>query len=313
MNAKIYLKSYGWKEGEALKKGGLKKPILVRHKKDSKGLGHDGGEKDVWWEKLFDSQLKNLEVNGTNSGSYEFNSNTEAVLSEFKKQNSLYSMFVKGEGLKGTMSKIRSKANLKASNTVSEANQMDFGIERPNSSRGQKEKFKDGPLWNKVNYQLREVNGDLEGIKAKASSLETKIDSSKSFSRKKDRKKNLVDRGSKETAIKKDKKDKNDKKDRKHKKDKKDKKVKKEKKEQKEKKDRKDKKDKLHKKIKNSERKDKSKQSDKDREDSNKKKEICNSSMKENEYLAMKEKKTKRNRNSATEDDSGLKKRRRKI
>lgn len=107
MNASIYLQSFGWKEGEALKKGGLKKPILVKHKKDTKGLGHDTNDSDMWWEKLFDGQLKNLEVNNNNkNGEVSFQTNEEKVVNAFQKSISpLYKMFVKGEGLAGTVGK----------------------------------------------------------------------------------------------------------------------------------------------------------------------------------------------------------------
>lgn len=107
MNASIYLQSFGWKEGEALKKGGLKKPILVKHKKDTKGLGHDTNDSDMWWEKLFDGQLKNLEVNNNNkNGGVSFETNEEKVVDAFQKSISpLYKMFVKGEGLAGTVGK----------------------------------------------------------------------------------------------------------------------------------------------------------------------------------------------------------------
>lgn len=81
MDGKSYLKSYGWQEGEGLRKGSLKKPILVKHKRDKKGLGgavgHNDGE--AWWERLFDGQLKNLDV------STDSNSDGEIVF----KQNSV--------------------------------------------------------------------------------------------------------------------------------------------------------------------------------------------------------------------------------
>ena len=107
MDAKVYLQSFGWKEGEALQKGGLKKPILVKHKKDTKGLGHDANDSDMWWEKLFDGQLKNLEVNNDKSnGKVTFETNDEKVVDSFHKSISpLYKMFVKGEGLAGTVGK----------------------------------------------------------------------------------------------------------------------------------------------------------------------------------------------------------------
>lgn len=104
MNAKLYLQSFGWKEGEALKDGGLRKPILVRHKKDKKGLGTNDNETDVWWEKLFDSQLKNLEVDQDSSSLYSFKTNTDNVANDVRKAMSpLYRMFVKGKGLEGTI------------------------------------------------------------------------------------------------------------------------------------------------------------------------------------------------------------------
>lgn len=91
-----------------MKKGGLKKPILVKHKKDTKGLGHDSNNADMWWEKLFDGQLKNLEVNSGNStDGVSFKHNNETVLKTLNRNMSpLYRMFVKGEGLEGTVGKI---------------------------------------------------------------------------------------------------------------------------------------------------------------------------------------------------------------
>lgn len=108
MDAKIYLQSYGWKEGEALKQGGLKKPILVKHKKDTKGLGHDSNDAEAWWERLFDGQLKNLEVKNGSSGAVSFEQNSESVVKDVRKANSpLYRMFVKGTGLAGTVGKTK--------------------------------------------------------------------------------------------------------------------------------------------------------------------------------------------------------------
>lgn len=116
MNAKLYLQSFGWKEGEALKDGGLRKPILVRHKKDKKGLGTNDNETDVWWEKLFDSQLKNLEVDQDNNSLYSFRTNTDNIANDVRKAMSpLYRMFVKGKGLEGTIdNKVTQESLVKA-------------------------------------------------------------------------------------------------------------------------------------------------------------------------------------------------------
>ncbi|KAK6458882.1 uncharacterized protein RJT20DRAFT_123985 [Scheffersomyces xylosifermentans] len=105
MNASVYLKSYGWKEGEALQEGGLRKPILVKHKKDTKGLGHGTNDADMWWEKLFDGQLKSMEVSSSSSG-VTISRNEAKVEDHMRKETSaLYRMFVKGVGLQGTVGK----------------------------------------------------------------------------------------------------------------------------------------------------------------------------------------------------------------
>ncbi|PSK41453.1 hypothetical protein C7M61_001136 [Candidozyma pseudohaemuli] len=114
MDARLYLKSYGWQDGHALKNGGIKKPILVKHKKDKKGLGSDGNDADVWWERLFDGQLKTLDVNNSSKG-VSFETNAMETENHLRRSMSpLYKMFVKGEGLAGTVGKT-DNAHLKSS------------------------------------------------------------------------------------------------------------------------------------------------------------------------------------------------------
>ncbi|SCU78565.1 LAMI_0A05050g1_1 [Lachancea mirantina] len=105
MDSSGYLRSFGWQEGEALKKGGLKRPILVKYKKDRKGLGTAPGHDDseMWWERLFDGQLKNLEV-GTSGSCVTFKQNVNVTASGIcKNESPLYRWFVRGEGLRGTI------------------------------------------------------------------------------------------------------------------------------------------------------------------------------------------------------------------
>lgn len=119
MDARLYLKSYGWQDGHALKNGGIKKPILVKHKKDKKGLGSDGNDADVWWERLFDGQLKTLDVNNSSKG-VSFETNAMETENHLRRSMSpLYKMFVKGEGLAGTVGKT-DNAHLESSNIDSE-------------------------------------------------------------------------------------------------------------------------------------------------------------------------------------------------
>ncbi|CAI5032244.1 CGH_1_HP_G0103200.mRNA.1.CDS.1 [Saccharomyces cerevisiae] len=109
MDSKEYLISYGWKEGEAFREGGLKRPILVKHKRDKKGLGNapGGNDGEAWWERLFDGHLKNLDVStDSNNGSIKFTQNEAVATAVSKSSSPLYRWFVKGEGLKGTISNL---------------------------------------------------------------------------------------------------------------------------------------------------------------------------------------------------------------
>ncbi|CAI4048859.1 hypothetical protein SKDZ_13G3940 [Saccharomyces kudriavzevii ZP591] len=112
MDSKEYLISYGWKEGEAFKEGGLKKPILVKHKRDKKGLGNapGGNDGEAWWERLFDGHLKNLDVSTDSSnGAIKFTQNVVVASAVSKSSSPLYRWFVKGEGLKGTIDNLCEK------------------------------------------------------------------------------------------------------------------------------------------------------------------------------------------------------------
>ncbi|KAG7891264.1 hypothetical protein KL935_001800 [Ogataea polymorpha] len=104
MDPRGYLKSYGWVEGEALQQGGLKRPILVTHKKNAFGIGHTSNQAEAWWEKMFDGQLKSLDVTSKN-GAVSFIQDEQSLKNFTKNQSPLYKMFVKGGLLQGTIKK----------------------------------------------------------------------------------------------------------------------------------------------------------------------------------------------------------------
>ncbi|KAG7841441.1 hypothetical protein KL942_001320 [Ogataea angusta] len=104
MDPRRYLKSYGWVEGEALQQGGLKRPILVTHKKNAFGIGHTSNQAEAWWEKMFDGQLKSLDVTSKN-GTVSFAQDEQSLKEFAESQSPLYKMFVKGGLLQGTIEK----------------------------------------------------------------------------------------------------------------------------------------------------------------------------------------------------------------
>lgn len=134
MDSKEYLISYGWKEGEAFREGGLKRPILVKHKRDKKGLGNapGGNDGEAWWERLFDGHLKNLDVStDSNNGSIKFTQNEAVATAVSKSSSPLYRWFVKGEGLKGTITNLVKKE------------EASFVVSSASSSKGKKRRRRD--------------------------------------------------------------------------------------------------------------------------------------------------------------------------
>ncbi|KAK9319441.1 hypothetical protein V1517DRAFT_332592 [Lipomyces orientalis] len=102
MNSSAYLTSYGWTPGTGFKKGSIAKPILVHHKKDTKGLGNKAHDHETWWERVFDGRLQDLDVySSSKSGSEE--EEGRAVTVRGARDSPLYKMFVKGEGLRGSI------------------------------------------------------------------------------------------------------------------------------------------------------------------------------------------------------------------
>ena len=103
MDSARYLKSYGWTHGEPLRKGGLRKPILVKHKKDTKGLGHNVDDQEAWWERVFDGQLKSLDVNSEGKNGISFTQGEIKPSGISQNVSPLYRMFVRGGVLEGSM------------------------------------------------------------------------------------------------------------------------------------------------------------------------------------------------------------------
>lgn len=218
MDAKIYLQSYGWKEGEALKQGGLRKPILVKHKKDTKGLGHDTNDAEAWWERLFDGQLKNLEVKNGSAGAVSFEQNSETVVKDVRKATSpLYRMFVKGQGLAGTVGKTKhtqvksTKVDAsKVFETVTENLKEDTPIKSSKAKSDKKDKdIKDKKVHDKKSKKDKEEKKNKKSKKNEKIELD-KVDlETKKITKKKKQKKEKKEKKSR--RIESDKKDKDEK------------------------------------------------------------------------------------------------------
>ncbi|KAG6008001.1 hypothetical protein E4U21_005235 [Claviceps maximensis] len=114
MNASALLQSQGWRgKGHSLHKTndriGLSKPLLLNRKDNTKGLGTKAHfTSDQWWMNAFDEQLKGLET--TKEGKVT-QTITTGKLNAIEKGSlgkySLYTSFVRGGFLEGTLKRTR--------------------------------------------------------------------------------------------------------------------------------------------------------------------------------------------------------------
>ncbi|KAG5921069.1 hypothetical protein E4U42_005996 [Claviceps africana] len=115
MDASALLQSQGWRgKGHSLHKTddtiGLSKPLLLNRKDNTKGLGTKAHfTSDQWWMNAFDEQLKGLET--TKEGKVT-QTITTGKLNAIEKGSlgkySLYTSFVRGGFLEGTLPRTRS-------------------------------------------------------------------------------------------------------------------------------------------------------------------------------------------------------------
>lgn len=115
MDSSAYLTRHGWRgEGHALHPTGrgIKKPLLVSKKTNVLGIGKKKNDihADQWWARAFDKGLKSLDVSkSTKSEAEPVRTNAgargalELLQSGGGKWAGLYSGFVKGQGLDGTL------------------------------------------------------------------------------------------------------------------------------------------------------------------------------------------------------------------
>ena len=115
MDPQAYLKRHGWLGlGHSLdpEGRGIPKPLLISRKENVLGIGTKKNDifADQWWSRAFDSSLQNLEVNKIESTGTTVAVKGDSIASlELLKAGAgkwigLYSGFVRGQGLEGTIS-----------------------------------------------------------------------------------------------------------------------------------------------------------------------------------------------------------------
>lgn len=102
MDVEQFLIKQGWKKGQGLRPGSIKNALLVKHRKDNKGLGFNPQESEGWWERVFDGHLKSLDVTNGSKVQIEFDEEKRR-----RETSPLYASFNSGGLLKGTLEEKR--------------------------------------------------------------------------------------------------------------------------------------------------------------------------------------------------------------
>ena len=139
MDAHALLSSQGWRgTGHSLHKTddsiGLAKPLLLNRKDNTKGLGQKQHfTSDQWWMNAFDEQLKGIDTSKKGKVIQTITTGKLNVIEKNLGKYSVYSTFVRGGFLEGTIDRLNINDSSADSSETDSSNQKD-------SSKSDKEK-----------------------------------------------------------------------------------------------------------------------------------------------------------------------------
>ncbi|KAF4969660.1 hypothetical protein FZEAL_10198 [Fusarium zealandicum] len=178
MNAHALLSAQGWRgTGHSLHKTddkiGLAKPLLLNRKDNTQGLGQKQHfTSDQWWMNAFDEQLKGIDTSKKGKVVQTITTGKLNVIDKNLGKYSVYSTFVRGGFLEGTIHKL----NIKDSST--ESSEDDTSDQRAKKSEG-KESRKETKQERKARKEAKRKRKE-ERARDKAARRERKAKSAKS-------------------------------------------------------------------------------------------------------------------------------------
>jgi nucleolar protein TMA23 len=132
MDAHALLSSQGWRgTGHSLHKTddsiGLAKPLLLNRKDNTKGLGQKQHfTSDQWWMNAFDEQLKGIDTSKNGKVVQTVTTGKLNIIDKNLGKYSVYSTFVRGGFLEGTLDRLNIKdSSVESSETESSDQQED--------------------------------------------------------------------------------------------------------------------------------------------------------------------------------------------
>ncbi|KAM5355503.1 hypothetical protein ACJ41O_002149 [Fusarium nematophilum] len=143
MNAHALLSAQGWRgTGHSLHKTddsiGLAKPLLLNRKDNTQGLGQKQHfTSDQWWMNAFDEQLKGLDTSKKGKVVQTITTGKLNVIDKNLGKYSVYSSFVRGGFLQGTIDKLETRDSSTESSEDDTSDQQE--TEKPKGQAPRKE------------------------------------------------------------------------------------------------------------------------------------------------------------------------------
>ncbi|KAH7256602.1 hypothetical protein BKA59DRAFT_78907 [Fusarium tricinctum] len=177
MDAHALLSSQGWRgTGHSLHKTddsiGLAKPLLLNRKDNTKGLGQKQHfTSDQWWMNAFDEQLKGIDTSKNGKVVQTVTTGKLNIIDKNLGKYSVYSTFVRGGFLEGTLDRLNIKdSSVESSETESSDQQED----KPSKDKTRKETKEEKKARKEAKRKRKEARATKRAEKAARRELKSK-------------------------------------------------------------------------------------------------------------------------------------------
>ncbi|KAI1064943.1 hypothetical protein LB507_000194 [Fusarium sp. FIESC RH6] len=184
MDAHALLSSQGWRgTGHSLHKTddsiGLAKPLLLNRKDNTKGLGQKQHfTSDQWWMNAFDEQLKGIDTSKKGKVIQTITTGKLNVIEKNLGKYSVYSTFVRGGFLEGTIDRLNINDSSADSSETDSSNQKDSS--KSDKEKPRKETKEEKRARKEAKKQRKEARAEKRAAKAARRELKKAKKSSKS-------------------------------------------------------------------------------------------------------------------------------------
>ncbi|RGP68467.1 DNA-directed rna polymerase ii subunit rpb1 [Fusarium sporotrichioides] len=184
MDAHALLSSQGWRgTGHSLHKTddsiGLAKPLLLNRKDNTKGLGQKQHfTSDQWWMNAFDEQLKGIDTSKKGKVVQTVTTGKLNVIDKNLGKYSVYSTFVRGGFLEGTIDRLNLNDSSTESSETDSSDQKDSN--KSNKDKPRKETKEEKRVRKEEKKKRKEARAERRAAKAARRELKKSKKSSKS-------------------------------------------------------------------------------------------------------------------------------------